>query len=197
VVNLTYDDGPDPVWTPAVLDALAEHQAGATFFVLGPAAQRHPDLIARMRAEGHEVALHADEHIRHSGLTGPQIARDAAAALARLSVLGVVPRRWRAPWGTVTADTRVVADRLGLELVHWTVDTHDWRGDTAPEMFSECGPAFGPGAVVLMHDGLGPGAPRTGCATTVELTHRLLELAAARDLPARSLRAATVAEVAA
>jgi peptidoglycan/xylan/chitin deacetylase (PgdA/CDA1 family) len=197
VVTLTYDDGPDPVWTPAVLDALAEHDAQATFFVLGLAAQQHPDLIARMRAEGHEVALHADHHVRHTELTGPRIAADAAAALERLAHLEVRPRRWRTPWGTVTSDTHMVADRLELELVHWTLDTHDWRGHGAPTMFGECAAGITAGAVVLMHDGIGPGARRAGCFATVELTHRFLELASARGLAARSLHDVAMAEVAA
>lgn len=194
---LTYDDGPDPIWTPTVLDALAEHGANATFFVLGPAAERHPDLIARMRDEGHEVALHADEHLRHSHLGRDQIAADTATALERLAGLEVRPRRWRTPWGVITADTRVVAGRSRLELVHWTLDTHDWRGDSAPSMFSECTARVQAEDVVLMHDGLGPGALRSGCAATVDLTHRLLELAAAHGLEACSLQAAALAEMAA
>ena len=190
MLSLTYDDGPDPAWTPAVLDALAAGQATATFFVLGPAAAAHPELIGRMLAEGHEVALHAHRHIRHSELTGTQIAADAAAALEALAALGTRPRRWRTPWGVVTADTLEVADRLGLELVHWTLDTHDWRGDSAPAMLGSCAPGVRPGAVVLMHDGLGPGARRSGCADTVELTRRLLGLGAARGLEPRSLETA-------
>lgn len=197
VLCLTYDDGPDPVWTPAVLDALAEHGATATFFVLAPAAQQHPFLLARMLAEGHEVALHADVHLRHSELTEAAIDADAAAALERLRPLGVRPRRWRAPWGIVTPGTRAAAASLGLELVQWTLDTHDWRGDPALEMFSEAAERLEPGDVVLMHDGLGPGALRDGCASTVELTHRLLELARARALDACSLRSGATAEAAA
>jgi len=197
VLCLTYDDGPDPVWTPAVLDALADHGATATFFVLGPAAQEQPGVIARMLAEGHEVALHADAHLRHSDLSEHSIAADADRALQRLRNLGVRPRRWRTPWGVVTPDTRVVADRLGLELASWSIDTHDWRGDPAPTMFSEAAATAAAGDVILMHDALGPGALRDGCGATVELTHRLLELAQARGLGACSLRTVALAEVAA
>jgi len=184
VISLTYDDGPDPVWTPRLLDVLAEHGASATFFVLGPAAERHPEPLRRARAEGHEVALHADEHVRHTELDGAQLAADTRRAMERLAGLDVRPRRWRAPWGVTTQDTHVIADRMGLELVHWSVDTHDWRGDSAGQMLAACGPDVGPGSVVLMHDGLGPGARREDCAETVELTERLL---AGTDLPAVSL----------
>jgi peptidoglycan-N-acetylglucosamine deacetylase len=187
VVSLTYDDGPDPVWTPAILDVLARHAATATFFVLGPLAERHPGLIERMAREGHEIALHADDHVRHTELDGVQIAADAAAGLARLYHLGARPERWRTPWGVETQDTKVVADRLGLELVRWTVDTHDWRGDPASAMLAACAGGIRDGAVVLMHDGLGPGACRDGCASTVELTALLLDLAAQHGLEAVSL----------
>ena len=81
VFSLTFDDGPDPVWTPRVLDVLARHGASATFFVLGPAAERHPEPLERARAEGHEVALHADEHVRHTDLDGAQLADDTRRAL--------------------------------------------------------------------------------------------------------------------
>lgn len=174
VISLTYDDGPDPVWTPRVLDALAAHGATATFFVLAPEAERHPEPVQRARAEGHEVALHADRHVRHTEMTRTELAADTETALRRLRGLGVHPRHWRAPWGVVTRDTRLVADRMGLELVHWTVDTHDWRGDSADEMQEACAADIEAGSVVLMHDGLGPGARRRDCAHTVELTKRLL-----------------------
>ena len=63
--SLTFDDGPDPVWTPAVLDALARAGARATFFVLGEAAERHPGLVHRVLAEGHAVEVHGHAHLRH------------------------------------------------------------------------------------------------------------------------------------
>lgn len=187
MISLTYDDGPDPVWTPRLLDVLARHEASATFFVLGPEAERHADTVRRARAEGHEVALHADQHVRHTELDGAQLADDTERALLRLDGLGVRPRRWRAPWGVATADTHLLADRFGLELVHWTVDTHDWAGLSAERMLADHGPEIASGSVVLMHDGLGPGARRRDCAQTVVLTDRLLTAA---DAPAVSLERA-------
>jgi len=174
MIALTYDDGPDPVWTPRVLDVLATHGATATFFVLGPEAENDPESLRRARDEGHEVALHADRHTRHTEICAAELAADTSRAMERLDGLGVQPRRWRAPYGVMTDDTRELALRLGLELVHWDVDTHDWRGDSADSMFSTYAPQVMDGSVVLMHDGLGPGARRPDCAQTVALTDRLL-----------------------
>jgi len=186
-VALTFDDGPDPQWTPKVLDLLAARGAGATFFVLGPRASAHPGLIRRMMADGHEVALHAERHVRHSELTRDEVARDAGAALARLADIGVSPTRWRTPWGVQTPDTEEVAGELGLELCGWTADSRDWTGDPAAEMVLRCAPEVVDGSVVLMHDGLGPGATRQDCEETVDLARRLIGLVEERGMRARSL----------
>lgn len=169
-VALTFDDGPDAIWTPRILDALLAHRITATFFVMAQRAARHPDLLARMLAEGHEVELHCLEHVRHDRLTEAQIARDADDALALLAEHDVHPRLWRTPWGVVTEGTERVAVARGLRLVGWTDDTHDWRGDAAEQMLG----TLEDFAIVLAHDGLGPGALRDGCGET----ERLVELLA-------------------
>jgi peptidoglycan/xylan/chitin deacetylase (PgdA/CDA1 family) len=174
-VALTFDDGPDPRWTPRVLDALGEAGAAATFFVIAPRARRWPELVWRALAEGHRVEPHCAEHVRHSELDRADISADTAATLAALAELGVEARLWRPPWGVRTPDTEEVARDYGLQLVGWTHDTHDWRGDAANRMLAAVRPGLGPGSVVLMHDGLGPGARRTGCRETVALIRPLVD----------------------
>jgi peptidoglycan/xylan/chitin deacetylase (PgdA/CDA1 family) len=172
-VELTFDDGPDPRWTPAVLDALAEARLEATFYVIAPRAGRYPELVNRARAAGHAVELHCHAHVRHTDLDDDGVASDAATALRTLRRLGVSPRRWRTPWGRTTCASYATAARHGLEVTGWDLDTHDWRGDGAPAMLSAIEPGLRPGAVVLAHDGLGPGARRDGCAATVALVRLL------------------------
>lgn len=181
-VHLTFDDGPDPRWTPRVLEVLAQAGARATFFVLGERVAQASEPVLRALAAGHEIGLHGDHHLRHSELGRDELARDTERALDRLAGLGVHPARWRAPWGVETADTRAVADERGLELVGWTLDTHDWRGDTAAQMHERCAPALAEGAVVLMHDGIGPGARRRGCEATAQLAAGLIRRARGLDL---------------
>jgi peptidoglycan/xylan/chitin deacetylase (PgdA/CDA1 family) len=184
---LTFDDGPDRVWTPPVLDALGEAGATATFFPIAPRAARHPELIARMLAEGHAVGLHCEEHVRHTARDEAWLLRDTATAMERLALLGVRPALWRTPWGDVAPWTSRVAALHELRVVPWSVDTHDWRGDSAVEMVEAIRAGLVPGAVVLAHDGLGPGALRGDCAQTVELIPRVAALAQGRGLRLRAL----------
>ena len=164
-IALTFDDGPDPAWTPLVLDVLASGRTRATFFVVAPRARRYPSLLARMRADGHDVGFHCTEHIRHDSMSPGEIEADLTSGLT--SLLPPV-RLWRTPWGVVTRATEEVARKHGLTLVGWTADTEDWRGDTLEEMLCRVESNLMPQAIVLMHDGIGPGAMRSGCAMTVE-----------------------------
>ena len=177
----TFDDGPDPLWTPRVLEALEQAEVRATFFVVAPPAARNPGLVRRMLEAGHGVEFHCTEHIRHTESSRGGIEADTRSGLRTLAALDVSPRLWRPPWGVTAPWTAEVADEFGLEIAPWTADTHDWRGDSATEMLAYIDERLAPGAVVLMHDGIGPGALRPDCAQTVALipllAERLRELA--------------------
>jgi len=169
-VELTFDDGPDPVWTPAVLAALSGSSLRATFFVIAPRAAAHPHLVAAIRAAGHAVELHCYEHVRHTEVDRPTTEDDTRRALATLADLGVRPHRWRPPWGVQAPWTEEIAAAHELELCGWDIDSHDWRGDGAEKMLAAVGPELHEGSVVLLHDGVGPGALRQGCEETVRFT---------------------------
>jgi peptidoglycan/xylan/chitin deacetylase (PgdA/CDA1 family) len=190
---LTFDDGPDAVWTPRVLAELERSGVQATFFVLASRARGAPGLIAAMLERGHDVELHADRHLRHSTLSFEQIEQDTQQALRRLEGLGVTPRRWRTPWGICTADTRRVAARHGLQLVGWTIDTHDWRGYSSQTMLDRARSQLRGGDVILMHDAVGPGATRADCSATVELIGPLTAAARRRALEPLPLSAIATA----
>lgn len=172
---LTFDDGPDPVWTPRLIDLLADLDAHATFFPIAARAEAHPDLIARIRAAGHAVGLHCDQHIRHSQRDLAWLRRDTSRALDRLARVDVRPVLWRTPWGDTAPWSPRVAVEHGLRLVGWTVDTHDWRGDRAEAMFDATRAVIETGSIVLAHDGVGPGARRRDAGETL----RYVALAAA------------------
>jgi peptidoglycan-N-acetylglucosamine deacetylase len=168
VLALTFDDGPDPAWTPRLLDLLRRLGARATFFPIASRAAAHPEIIERIRSEGHAIGLHCDEHVRHNERDAAWLERDTDAALKRLAAVGVRPAFWRTPWGDVAPWSTQVARDRDLRLIGWTADTHDWRGDSAAEMFeATCGALTG-GAIILAHDGLGPGARRHSQETTLD-----------------------------
>ncbi len=178
-VELTFDDGPDPVWTPAVLSALSGSSLRATFFVIAPRAAAYPQLVAAICAAGHAVELHCYDHVRHTELDRAAVEDDTRHALETLAALGVHARRWRTPWNVRAPWTREIAAAHDLELCGWDVDSHDWRGDGAEQMLAAVGPELHEGAVVLLHDGLGPGALRQGCQETVRFTRLIASEVAA------------------
>jgi peptidoglycan/xylan/chitin deacetylase (PgdA/CDA1 family) len=165
---LTFDDGPDPVWTPRLLDLLRTVGARATFFPIAARAADHAGIVARIHAEGHIIGLHCDQHVRHSERDAEWLEHDTDDALRRLAAVAVRPTLWRTPWGDTAPWSGGIARARGLRLVGWTVDTHDWRGDSAAEMFQATRDALTDGAIVLAHDGLGPGARRESVEATLE-----------------------------
>lgn len=190
VLHLTFDDGPDPVWTPAVLDALARERARATFFVLAPAAAAQPAVVRRALDEGHDVQLHAYDHVRHTDWSAEQAAADRDRALEALAGLEVEPTLWRLPWGVRADFSEALAAERGLELIHWTHDTEDWRGDPAADLVARTADAAGHGGIVLAHDGIGPGALRADCAETVKAIRELVARARAASVAVAPVEAA-------
>jgi peptidoglycan/xylan/chitin deacetylase (PgdA/CDA1 family) len=172
-VELTFDGGPDPVWTPAVLAALRGSPLRATFFVVAAQADAHPELLAVARAAGHAIELHCYECVRHTDADRETIERDTERALGVLARLGVHPRKWRTPDGVHAPWTWEIAAAHGLELCDWDIDTQDWRGDRAERMLADVGPDLHDGAVVLLHDCLYPGSLRTDCEETVRFVRLL------------------------
>jgi peptidoglycan/xylan/chitin deacetylase (PgdA/CDA1 family) len=187
-VALTFDDGPDPVWTPALLELLSALGAHATFFPIAGRAAAHPDLIARIAQDGHTIGLHCDQHVRHSARDEAWGRRDTSQALARLAALGVSPSLWRTPWGDTAPWSVPLARERGLRIVGWTIDTHDWRGDCAHAMFHATREALEEGTIVLAHDGLGPGARRDGAAETLGYVELVASYARSNGLTLEALR---------
>lgn len=162
-----------------MLDALASVGAPATFFVM-PGA--HPELIARAIDEGHSIAYHCRLHVRHGERSRDEVAAEAERDLGWLVQQGVRPRAWRTPWGDLASWTADLAEDLGLELWHWSDDSEDWAGHGAEPMLERLRRTLRPGSVVLMHDGVGPGALRDDCRATAELVAPLVAAARSQGL---------------
>lgn len=186
---LTFDDGPDPEWTPRVLEALERHGAQATFFVLGWRVRRHPDLIEDILAGGHRIELHGDEHLDHTASTTEELVDDTEDVLDSLRELGLIPQWWRIPFGQPAPVTHELAKDYGLRIVSWDVDPHDWRGDRWQDQPSSVWEAGG--GVVLLHDAIVPGIGRTDAENTIEIADAMLTAARRAGVPALALPEAT------
>ena len=154
-VALSFDDGPHPVTTRRVLEALAPTRHRATFFVLGEKARRHPDVVREIHAGGHTLALHGDTHDRLHSFRMPRTVRDeiVRARAAVEAAAGVRPRFFRPPLGH-TSVTSVRGARLaGVTLVGWSSRGFDGIRGRRPEAVAErVGRTLVDGAIVMLHD---------------------------------------------
>ncbi|MFU8872297.1 polysaccharide deacetylase family protein [Micromonospora sp. SL4-19] len=157
-VALTFDDGPDPRWTPQILDQLRAAHVTATFCLIGKQAQRHPELVARIVREGHQLCNHS---WRHDLNLGRRPVAEIKADLLRTNeaIRAAVPDAqitwFRQPGGRWTPEEVSVARQLGMRPLHWTVDPQDWNHPNAKTIIKRVEAAARPGSIVLMHDGGG------------------------------------------
>lgn len=153
-VALTFDDGPHPEGTPAVLQWLAEAGAVATFFLVGEQVERWPELAAEVAAAGHTIGLHAYRHHTLPRLGPWRLSRDLDAAADVIErATGREPRFCRAPRGIPTMGDVVLAHRHGREIVHWSRWGKDWKARaTAESIASLVVEDLQGGDIVLLHD---------------------------------------------
>jgi peptidoglycan/xylan/chitin deacetylase (PgdA/CDA1 family) len=182
-VALTFDDGPDPVSTPPILDELARLGWRATFFMLGSMVERHPDVAAAVADAGHEVAVHGFSHRSHLVRRRTHLVDDVARATDAVALAtGEDPRWFRPPYGSLAVGTLSASRRAGLQTVLWTAWGRDWRPDATPAtVVADIEKGLQPGATVLLHDSDCTSAPGSW-RTTVASLEPLGELFAARDL---------------
>ena len=191
-VALTFDDGPDPEWTPALLEVLARHDVPATFFVVGPAVTAHSDLVRAEIAAGHEVGAHTYNHRDLSTSPGWQV--NLELSLTQTALAGATGRHvglFRPPYSSTPADLDVgdvevlqqVADRGYLSVLA-DLDSEDWRRPGVDRIVANATPVGDDGAVVLLHDG---GGDRS---ETVAAVDRLIT-----DLQGRGYEFATVGQL--
>ncbi|MEU5367295.1 polysaccharide deacetylase family protein [Streptomyces sp. NPDC005925] len=150
---LTFDDGPDPRYTPRILDVLAEHDVRAMFFVCGETADDHRDLVSRMADEGHVVGNHTWSHPLLTQLTRAAI-RDQMERTSHVieEAYGERPQWFRAPYGAWNRATFQIGAELGMEPLAWTVDTLDWTRPGTRKIAGRVEKGAAPGVVVLSHD---------------------------------------------
>ena len=172
-IALSFDDGPDPQVTPAILDALAAHGARASFFVIGQALANHPDLARRMLAEGHELCNHSWQHSRWQNFWGvhaltEEITRGEQSIAAFTG--STVRPLYRSPIGLKSPPLALAAQRLGVRMIAWSLHSRDTRLRDPRQIAARVLGRIQPGDIVLMHDGHDlPGRHRPVCAEAVPL----------------------------
>lgn len=172
-VALSFDDGPDPQVTPAVLDALAQHGARATFFCIGRALHAHPALARRIAAERHELGNHSFGHSRFQNFfSGRRQLIEIEAGESAVTAVSASPPRplYRPPIGLKSPPLAWAARRLGLTVVAWSLHSRDSRDTDAQRIARRVLRKIRPGDIVLLHDGHDlPGRHRPVCAQAVPL----------------------------
>jgi len=157
LVALTFDDGPHPQDTPAILEILKGAGLRATFFFVGRKARAHPDLVRRVALAGHEVGNHSDTHPWWFSLAGPgrtrREIREAGRSLEDLA--GRPVRFFRPPMGHGNFFLRSELEGSGLEVVTWSVRPFDTLNRSPERIVQKVMAAARPGAIILLHEGAG------------------------------------------
>lgn len=153
VVFLTFDDGPDSLVTPQILNILKEHRIKATFFVLGENVEKHPELVQRMPDEGHLVLSHGWNHPRYRFKGKDAILSDMQQGEAALTnLIGEHPAIMRTPFGYCTSETLACLEECNLKNCLWSIDTLDWAENATAEYIQRnVLDNIAPGDIVLMH----------------------------------------------
>ncbi len=153
-VALTFDDGPHPQGTPAVLEELARHDAQATFFLVGEQVRRNPGLAAEIVAAGHGIALHCDRHRNLLRLTPWQVHEDISRALVTIEeTTGRAVSLYRPPYGVLNGAALRYARNRGWRTLLWSQWGRDWEAGATPESISRLVTrGVGEGSVLLLHD---------------------------------------------
>lgn len=151
-IAITVDDGPDPVHTPRMLDIFRGHAVKATFFVVGGAAEQYPELVRRMRKEGHEVGSHSYSHPYFNRLSWSGAIREIGMTRSVLNcILGEKCKLFRPPHGKLSLRSLIPAWAAGQQVVMWNVDLKDYRAATGEVEAQVDRTSFASGDIILYH----------------------------------------------
>ncbi|HTG69070.1 MAG TPA: polysaccharide deacetylase family protein [Candidatus Udaeobacter sp.] len=174
-IALTFDDAPDPKYTPAILDILAEHEVCATFFLVGNRAAKNPSIVKRIHNEGHIIGNHSYDHAELSTLTLTNYQKQIWRTDAIIkSMIGYSPHFIRPPYGELLPQQVKWSEQAGFTIVNWDVDSVDWKNNPSSEtVIQNIKKTLQSGSIVLQHAGGGIGQDLSG---TVNALPQLIQL---------------------
>ena len=151
-IALTFDDGPDPEWTPRILDLLERHGARATFFMVGAMAERYPDLVDRVTSAGHAIGNHSWNHPSFPAISGSERARQIMRCEAVVAAHS--QNLFRPPFGDLDWRSHFQLLMKGYRVIGWNVSTADWERCDPARIVADLQRRLKPGSIVLLHDRL-------------------------------------------
>lgn len=155
-IYLTFDDGVDVKYTKEVLRVLKENNVPATFFVVASFAEKHPELVESIKADGHVIGLHSLSHKNEILQTPWDIKKDFSKSVDILKELGITPKFFRPPWGHFSLSGIKEFKKLNLTPVLWNVIVGDWKANiTSKEIANRLLEKAEMGDIICLHDGRG------------------------------------------
>lgn len=173
-VALSFDDGPDDVYTVQILDVLKEQDVQATFFIMGRRAEIFPEIVNRMTVEGHVLANHTWSHPDILKLTNDKILEELQKTDQIIKDLNCYhPKFFRPPYGSIDREKLELVIKEGYAVISWDVDSLDWKGLDAAEVKTNILENVIPGSIILQHSAGGIGEDLSG---TVEALPEIIEV---------------------
>ncbi len=176
IVAITFDDGPHPIFTPQILDILAKYNAKATFFVVGNKIEIYPDILQRIKKEGHEIANHTNKHIYNKNISSSTLTSELEKTDEIIQrITGDKPTLYRPVGGLYNDSIINTAIENGKLVILWSwhQDPEDWKRPPANKISRHITKGVQPGNIILLHDWIGSGVNRT--SQTVKALESIME----------------------
>jgi len=153
-IALTFDDGPDSLYTSQILDILEQEQIKGTFFLIGKQMKRHPDITKRIHQQGHCIGNHTYNHCCVPRMSFEDILHEVTTTDHLIdSLCGPSCKFFRAPWGAISADQAGCLNDLGYTVFGWDLDSDDWnvQNNSVNSIVTRVTSRISPGKIVLFH----------------------------------------------
>ncbi|WP_424767712.1 polysaccharide deacetylase family protein [Paenibacillus sp. sgz302251] len=157
VVAFTFDDGPDTIYTPRILDILHHYQVKATFMCCGEHINSNQEMLKRMVREGHEIANHTWNHPNLTEIAPSEVHRQIEDTSNIIyQIIGQKPRLFRPPYGKTNKQVMKQCKALGYKVILWDIDSRDWTGILGPQVAANILLGVKTGSIILQHNGWSP-----------------------------------------